>query len=708
MRKKMLLETEPTELPDIDEFDLMERGRTILARAQLVSVNGQEVLNIDLYTENYGNVRLAARYFASRSEKKFIAYITKEDRWSTAGIDNVANYLKTGSMDQNGNYYWRQQELWSYADSSSSIEEMYVRSYGRIQRWENEIRSSEYYGRINRLQARISRTMDETIPDIPEGFYTWVHEEIFGREYIYQSRDGQQVEMYCTHCGKSWQQAKGLRTGYHECPKCKAKALATFRDSHESKEEQLFLLQKCDGDTGEWVERAFRAKAYWERGHQRLVRWDERIRIIIPEHGNWGKCYYEDTSGEYWIRNTYNNRIRAGYLYPGSLQEVKDQWPEGLRYSGIDVLAEKKVKTNINNMIINSARWPYLEYIIKGRFYRLAQEIINESRHMDMGMLDMRRSRSAQELLRLGPSQTDRFRQMDGGFVILSWLQHECETGQKISGENLRYMDARGLAARSSNIQTALRYLTPNALVGYIRRQMEKSGITFFEGVLSTYCDYLDMARKQKLNLVSEIFYKPKNLQAAHDACVMEGKKHEIEEKAAGIAEKFPALVPTLESIREKYAYTGEEYSIVVPGKIEDIIREGRCLGHCIDTTDRYFDRICQGISYLVFLRRNEDIEASYYTLEIEPGGTVRQQRTTGNNQNKKDVAAYMPFIREWQQVVKGRMSKEDREKARKSRAVRLEEYRELREKEEKVWHGVLAGKLLADVLEADLIENVG
>ena len=52
-------------------------------------------------------------------------------------------------------------------------------------------------------------------------------------------------------------------------------------------------------------------------------------------------------------------------------------------------------------------------------------------------------------------------------------------------------------------------------------------------------------------------------------------------------------------------------------------------------------------------------------------------------------------------------MSEEDRQLAAMSERVRLKEYTELREKKETVWHGPMAGKLLADVLEADLIEAV-
>lgn len=54
---------------------------------------------------------------------------------------------------------------------------------------------------------------------------------------------------------------------------------------------------------------------------------------------------------------------------------------------------------------------------------------------------------------------------------------------------------------------------------------------------------------------------------------------------------------------------------------------------------------------------------------------------------------------------IQKRLTEEDRELAGISRGLRMEEFRELREEKKKVWHGKLAGKLLADVLEADLME---
>ena len=142
-----------------------------------------------------------------------------------------------------------------------------------------------------------------------------------------------------------------------------------------------------------------------------------------------------------------------------------------------------------------------------------------------------------------------------------------------------------------------------------------------------------------------------------------------------------------------------------MPESIEDIIVEGSTLGHCIDRTDVYFERIQNRTSYLVFLRKAERPEAPWYTLEIEPGGTIRQKRTVGNTQRDSDIKAFTPFLRKWQKNVLRKMNREDKALAQASKEARLEEYGQLRARKEPIRNGLLRGQLLADVLEADLME---
>ena len=50
-------------------------------------------------------------------------------------------------------------------------------------------------------------------------------------------------------------------------------------------------------------------------------------------------------------------------------------------------------------------------------------------------------------------------------------------------------------------------------------------------------------------------------------------------------------------------------------------------------------------------------------------------------------------------------MSDNDKKLADESAKLRVQEFIELRKNQSKIWHGPLAGQLLVDVLEADLME---
>lgn len=103
-------------------------------------------------------------------------------------------------------------------------------------------------------------------------------------------------------------------------------------------------------------------------------------------------------------------------------------------------------------------------------------------------------------------------------------------------------------------------------------------------------------------------------------------------------------------------------------------------------------------------LRNTKQPDTPYYTLEVEPGGVIRQKRTEYDRQNK-DIEAASAFLREWQQEIQKRITENDRELANRSRQLRIESYAEMRKKKVKINGGLFQGKYLADVLEADLME---
>ena len=178
-----------------------------------------------------------------------------------------------------------------------------------------------------------------------------------------------------------------------------------------------------------------------------------------------------------------------------------------------------------------------------------------------------------------------------------------------------------------------------------------------------------------------------------------------LKKTAKDIEKKWPKVKEQLPKL-EKYEFTSGAYTILAPKSVLDIVTEGTILKHCVHTCDYYFSRITDDESYLFFLRKTEHPDVPWYTLEVEPSGNIRQKRTTGDNQNE-DFKEALPFLKKWQKHFKKQLTEEEKLLGEKADELRRENYKNLRKNGNKVWHGRLAGKLLADVLEADFMEAI-
>ena len=223
--------------------------------------------------------------------------------------------------------------------------------------------------------------------------------------------------------------------------------------------------------------------------------------------------------------------------------------------------------------------------------------------------------------------------------------------------------------------------------------------------IISTWRDYLSMADKLGINTHDEIVYRVKLLRQRHDELVEQLRKKEKDLEIAAISKKYRRIASVCRSIKTKFAYEGEVYSIVVPSGVRDIMREGDALSHCVGKSDRYWERIEQQEAYILFLRKTAEIDKPYYTLEVEPNGTIRQKRTYFDRQND-DLKDAEQFLKEWQKVVSERLTESDREKAEKSKVLRLQEFEQLRQDDIRIHTGDLAGQRLVDVLVSDLMET--
>lgn len=715
MRKNVVLKSEPCEPPIHKEILVREvyrdrRMSTTIAKAQIVEgdSSGRPVLNVDFFSEG----TLSARWFADKEAVSRMTYIPKTGYWGELSIQNTANAAARRRTNYSMYALYCEREDWAW--DTTDDEEIAMAYLGNtVEYWDYDYASEKYRRKLERKDERIQKLMTDLTPEIPGDFPLWVENDVFDRRYIFQSKTEKRVKHTCTGCGQTWYMKKAMGIGTKICPKCGDAAIGTWKKEEKSAEKNVYLMQPSR-KPGIWVQRVFKAQCYWKPDKLPLILYREQIRAFIRDGESAGALYYYDgdigNKPTFSDRNHMNVRMGRGLLYPGTLGEIAPRWPEKVQHMGLEILAAKKIEFNVNNTIYHSRGISdSFEYLVKGGFYRLAIEVA-EGWWNDAGdpqLTGIRKgARNTQEALALDNGRIQRLKNMGGGMTVLEWLRYEKRFG-KISQKNLIKADKHGIRPSYADVWNILSKVeSPERFINYVEKQaqMEK---TTWKNIIDEWSDYLDMARKQELNLSADIFVRPKSLKAAHDECVRFGEREQLKKKAALILEKFPDVEKIMDGIREKYDYSGEKFCIRTPVDVIDIIHEGRALGHCIDTTDRYFDRIQNHVTYLLFLRRASDPDLPYYTLEVEPGGTIRQQRTTGNNQNKEDVKEYMPFIKEWQKVVRERINSEDMRLAEESRLTRIREYKELRDKKETVWRGALAGKLLVDVLEADLIEAI-
>lgn len=396
---------------------------------------------------------------------------------------------------------------------------------------------------------------------------------------------------------------------------------------------------------------------YWGWYKQRRTRWVEGI----DEYINTGMGY------------SYNEYCyQPGSIYGKTLSSIA---PFLVRTGLSEYVRLCRGHVSPNWYLAAWESLPRIEQICKAGLSRLTVECMENVKAVK-SCIRQESETSLVKALALDTHRLSRLRTLNGGAIMLDWLQREKCSGRIIPDHVLRWLEQEKIHV--SDIAFILDRMSEQQVCNYLQRQ--KCGTRdSLRQIISTWRDYLSMADKLGINTHDEIVYRVKLLRQRHDELVEQLRKRERDMEAAATARKYRKIAGICRLIKPKYEYTGEVYSIVVPSGVRDIMREGDALSHCVGKSDRYWERIEQQEAYILFLRKTAEIDKPYYTLEVEPNGTIRQKRTYFDRQND-DLKDAEQFLKEWQKVVAKRLTESDREKAEKSKILRLQEFEQLRQ----------------------------
>lgn len=161
--------------------------------------------------------------------------------------------------------------------------------------------------------------------------------------------------------------------------------------------------------------------------------------------------------------------------------------------------------------------------------------------------------------------------------------------------------------------------------------------------------DYLDMAAKLGYDLSQRDVCMPKDLRGRHDAAVATIKVEQDEKSRLAYKKRYVALV-------QKYAFEMDGYRIIVPLSADEIVREGKTLGHCVGG---YAARHVEGKTTILFFRKSRKPGTSFITLEMMGvnGDQIRQIHGYRNEGYKGAVSPsvrYEHFLNTWREWLRG------------------------------------------------------
>lgn len=627
-----------------------------------------------------------------------------ETGWTNAMLDNLKNvedvklakYWYDGLLPGSGaEDPWMDEHQAAYIKKTLQTNKS---GYAAIVEYQRKCRQQD----LAEMRRRETAPWDDDmarVPEEPKAFRRWVFHAAVSENYmIYTYSKTGAKEGWCTYCEKTVQlKEKPLHGKTGICPRCKREITYKSSGKINTLATDWYKVQLVQNIDGGIVVRHFEAKKCWKGTINAELYMREDTRTLIMDGTKWQYSWELYKNIEHrWCRSSYSNygNWQGGRIYTGNMYHLSKT---GLVHSSIPaVLNHNKKLTNAVADWLDAERYdPNIERCAKAGLYRLAGELAKNN-----GLIKDRRATELTKALGIDRMRLSRLVAHDGGSLYLSYLQRE-KVDNTIYPDDI-LLDLVEKHITLSYLKNMLDHMTLVQAYNYLVRQSDQSDKNPMSQVLTTYNDYMNMAERLKMDTSSEQIYKPKDLKKAHTKVIDLLSQAGWEKTAQDASIKFPKVNEELPRLL-KYEYKGSAYQIVAPRTITDIVREGSLLGHCIHTCDFYYQRIETKESFIMFLRKNDDPEKPWYTLEVEPSGNIRQKRTVGDNQND-DLKAAVPFLHEWQQWLQKILSEEDKELAKISEKKRKENYKKIREEKKKVWHGKLQGQLLADVLEADFL----
>ena len=213
-----------------------------------------------------------------------------------------------------------------------------------------------------------------------------------------------------------------------------------------------------------------------------------------------------------------------------------------------------------------------------------------------------------------------------------------------LHNNNYSMTDTINVLKARYNYYASVRFLGDRQILNYYKTITNNFSVNSF-CVTSMYNDYLVL--RESLLEANYIECAPKTpkiskLKEWHDKLTNIYCRYSKEIQILKDKQRNDKYIAQFYPKAKEFEFKNDEYSIIACSDVSDLITEGSELHHCVGS---YINSVSNGNEYILFLRKNNELDKPYFTIDVTPDKKVRQIHGFGNCNLTKELK---PFVKEW------------------------------------------------------------
>lgn len=562
---------------------------------------------------------------------KYDTWETEAEKWRTANIEHLWDFREKSEEEKAayGTHWYKEHDRKLIVDFTGN-EKQDIHS--AVLEWQQY---KKHRGETEVIDAAMS-----LIPDIPKDFEKWAFTDAVPQYMYYEY--GKQIGL-CTCCGKHHELKEQPKYGKEGiCPGCKRKVqYRTYKKKGRIHDwEYAALIQKIPGG---YVLRFFALNQLIEQGTRSYGGMSEKIRITYNEQWNRQAIYsyhrYKMTNKIRWCNgyeylSAYGGRKEEERcrLYPRNLRKILKG--SKLEYSGMPEFARTGIEFYQQDFINKAKEYAGIEKLIKAEFYNLTNSCISYGNRAPIDLYQKR----VKKVLGLTGEYYNLIRDKDP-----TWREYEVTEQCQDVGIRATWEQIQKMSQYARNFAIYMRHSTPHKMLKYIEGLKSEGPCAMRNQEVNDYHDYLQLAAGLGYNLDDDWILYPKNLKERHDQLTEEQNERKVELEKESDDKKDRKLKRTIKRKGwTRYEMETEELLIRLPECTHEIRKEGNAQHHCVAT---YMDRMVAGETCILFIRKKEEPDKSYYTVEVRDDEVI-QVRGKYNVAPSEDVEEFMKIFK--------------------------------------------------------------